>query len=167
MPIVILNSSSSKTNRSRRIKVSNLEASGHALSAFKSKFWQFRHFFFFIYSFIYLFIFSFFIYLSKLDYGNKNSKTTKARNLKFGQIIGLYINLRPCNFGGATSSGLGKMHPKLVTTKFIKWFYGRMVNGASAWSLRPEFNYLLGQRFYQTKIISIYDIRAQTKWNRT
>ena len=47
-------------------------------------------------------------------------KTTKARNLKFGQIISLYINLRPCNFGVATSRGLGHMHPKLVTAKFIK-----------------------------------------------
>ena len=33
IPIEGLNSSSSKTNRRRRIKVSNLEASGHAVSA--------------------------------------------------------------------------------------------------------------------------------------
>ena len=37
MPIVALNSSSSKTNGTRRIKLSNLEASGHALSALKNK----------------------------------------------------------------------------------------------------------------------------------
>ena len=37
MPIVALNSLSSKTNRIRRIKVSNLEAFGHALSALKNK----------------------------------------------------------------------------------------------------------------------------------
>ena len=64
--------------------------------------------------------FFFFIYLSKSHYGNKNSKTTKARNLKFKQMISLYMNLRPSNFGGATSRGLGQMHPKLVTAKFIK-----------------------------------------------
>ena len=45
---------------------------------------------------------------------------TKARHLKFGQMISLYMNLRPSNFGGATSHGLGHMHPKLVTEKFIK-----------------------------------------------
>ena len=37
MPIVALNSSSSKTNRTRGIKVSNIEASGQALSAPKNK----------------------------------------------------------------------------------------------------------------------------------
>ena len=45
---------------------------------------------------------------------------TKARNLKFGQMISLHMNLCPSNFGGATSRGLGHMHPKLVTAKFIK-----------------------------------------------
>ena len=45
----------------------------------------------------------------------KYSKTTKARNLKFGHIISLYMNLCPCSFGGAKSHGLGHMHPKLVT----------------------------------------------------
>ena len=54
--------------------------------------------------------------------GNKYSKTTKARNLKFGQTISLYMNLRLSNFGGATSRGLGHMHPKFVTAKFIKRF---------------------------------------------
>ena len=44
--------------------------------------------------------------------GHKNYETTKARNLKFGQMIGLYMDLRPCKFGGATLSGLGHMHPK-------------------------------------------------------
>ena len=37
MPNLALNSSSSKTNRTRGIKVSNLEASGHAVSALKNK----------------------------------------------------------------------------------------------------------------------------------
>ena len=37
MPIAALNSSSSKTNGTRGIKVLNLEASGHALSALKNK----------------------------------------------------------------------------------------------------------------------------------
>ena len=36
MPVGGLNSSGSKTNRTRRIKVSNLEASGHAVSAPKN-----------------------------------------------------------------------------------------------------------------------------------
>ena len=101
-----------------------------------------------------------FIYLSKSHHGNKNSKTTKARNLKFGQIIGLYMDLCHCNFGGATSRGLGHMHPKLMTAKFIKWFYshtraschGRMVKVARAWNLRPGFNTLLDYRFHQTNI---------------
>ena len=64
MPIGGLNSSGSKTNRRRRIKVSNLEASGHAVSAPKNKLRQFRHFFFFIYLCAYLFIYLF-IYLFK------------------------------------------------------------------------------------------------------
>ena len=59
---------------------------GHALSALKNKPWRFRHFFFFISLFIYL--------LTKLHYGDKYSKTTEARNLKFGQMISLYTNLR-------------------------------------------------------------------------
>ena len=69
-------------------------------------------FFFFISLFIYLF--------SKSHGGHKNSETTKARNLKFGQMIGLYMDLGTCNFGGAMSRGLGHMRPKLVTAKFIK-----------------------------------------------
>ena len=36
MPNVGLNSSSSKTNGTKRIKLSNLEASGHAISALKN-----------------------------------------------------------------------------------------------------------------------------------
>ena len=66
------------------------------------------------------FFLSLFIYLSKSRYGDKDSKTTKARNLKFGQMLSLYMNLCPFNFGGAMSRGLGQMHPKLVTAKFIK-----------------------------------------------
>ena len=61
-----------------------------------------------------------FFYLSKSHYGDNYSKTTKAKSLKFGQMISLYMNLRPSNFGGATSRGLGQMHPKLVTAKLIK-----------------------------------------------
>ena len=45
-PIIGLNSSSSKTNRTRGIKVSNLEVSGHALSALKNNLRRFGHFFF-------------------------------------------------------------------------------------------------------------------------
>ena len=66
--------------------------------------------------FLYLFIY----FLSKSHYGDKNSETTKARNLRFGQMISLYMKLCACNFEGATSRGLGQMHSKLVTAKFIK-----------------------------------------------
>ena len=67
------------------------------------------------------FCLSFFLsLLSKSHYGKKYFKTTKARNLKVGQMISLYMNLRPSNFGGTTLRGLGQMHPKLVTAKFIK-----------------------------------------------
>ena len=62
-------------------------------------------------TFFSLFIYLFVYLLSKSHGGDKYSKTTKARNLKFGQIISLYMNLRPSNFGGATSRGLGHMHP--------------------------------------------------------
>ena len=44
---------------------------------------------------VYLYIFYLF---SKSHYGDKYSKTTTARNLKFGQMIGLYMNLSPPNF---------------------------------------------------------------------
>ena len=101
-PIGGLNSSSSKTKRTRGIKVSNLEASGHALSALKNKLRRFRHCLFFLFClFIYL--------LSKSHYGDKYSKTTKARNLKFGQMISLNMNLCASNFAGATSNGLGQI----------------------------------------------------------
>ena len=49
MPIGGLNNSSSKTNRKRRIKVSNLEVSGRAVSAPKNKLWRFRRFYLLIY----------------------------------------------------------------------------------------------------------------------
>ena len=39
-----------------------------------------------------------FIYLSKSLYGDKNSKTTKGRSLKFGQMISLYMKLCTCIF---------------------------------------------------------------------
>ena len=47
MTIVGLNSYSSKTNLWSRIKVSNLEAPGHAISAPKIKLRRFHHFFFY------------------------------------------------------------------------------------------------------------------------
>ena len=50
--------------------------------------------------------------LSKSHYGSKYSKTTKARNLKFGQMISLFMNLCVSIFGGAMSRGLGQMHLK-------------------------------------------------------
>ena len=53
IPIGSLNSSGSKTNRTRRIKVSKLEASGHAVSALKNKLRRFQHFLFF--TVVYLF----------------------------------------------------------------------------------------------------------------
>ena len=68
----------------------------------------------------FLFVYLFICLFSKSHYDDKYSKTTKARDLKFEQIISQYMNLRPCNFGGAMSRGLGHMHPKLVTAKFIK-----------------------------------------------
>ena len=71
--------------------------------------------FFVIYLFFYLFIYL----LSKSHYGDKNFETTKARNLKLGQMISLNMKLRTRNFGGVTSRGLGQMHPKLVIAKFI------------------------------------------------
>ena len=52
----------------------------------------------------------------------KTPKPPKLENLNIGQMISLYMNLRPCNFEGTTSRGLGQMHPKLVTANFIKWF---------------------------------------------
>ena len=50
-------------------------------------------FFFFIYFFIYLF------------------KQITLLEQKLGQMIGLYMDLHHYNFGGATSRGLGQMHP--------------------------------------------------------
>ena len=38
----------------------------------------------------------------------KKSETTKARNLKFGDIISLYMKLCSGIFGSAKSHGLGK-----------------------------------------------------------
>ena len=68
-----------------------------------------------------VFFLSLFIYLFKqIALWYNNSKTTKARNLKFGQMISVYMKLCTCNFGGVTSRGLGHMHPKLAIAKFIK-----------------------------------------------
>ena len=64
-----------------------------------------------------------FIYLFKdIFIGNKNSKTTEAKKLKFGDKISLYRKLCTCIFGGATSRGLGQVRQKLVITKFNTWF---------------------------------------------
>ena len=68
MPIAGLNSSSSKTNCTRGIKVSILEASGQAVSALKNKLWRFWHCFF-----LYLFI-----YTSEVHYGDKNSRNHQS-----------------------------------------------------------------------------------------
>ena len=62
----------------------------------------------------------FFICLSKILSGDKDSETTKAGNLNIEQMISLFMKLCTCNFGGATSRGLGQMHPKLMIAKFIK-----------------------------------------------
>ena len=117
MPIVSLNSVSSKTNRTRGIKLTNLEESGHAFSALKNKPWRFRHFF----SFFLSFFLSLFIYSANHIMVTNTQKPPKLET--FGQIVSLYINLRHCNFGGASSRGLGHMHSKLVTANFVKWFY--------------------------------------------
>ena len=63
MPIGGLNSSSSKTNRTKRIKISNLEASGHAVSALKKNHDNSDPFFLhiFIYLFLYLFVYLFYL----------------------------------------------------------------------------------------------------------
>ena len=103
-PIVGFNSSSSKTKRRSGIKVSNLEASGHAVSATEKYIMTIPTLFFFIHLFTYL--------LGKSDYGNKYSETTKARNLKFREMISPCMNLCASNFGGATSRGLVLMFSK-------------------------------------------------------
>ena len=66
---------------------------------------------------VYLFIF---LFIKQITLWWQKLISIKARNLKIGQMRRLYMNLRSCNFGGATSRGLGQMHPKLVTSKFIK-----------------------------------------------
>ena len=71
-------------------------------------------------TFFSLFIYLFIYLLRKLHYGDKNSETTKATNLKFGQMINPFMKVCACNFGGATLRGLGQMHPKLVTAKFTE-----------------------------------------------
>ena len=51
--------------------------------------------------FNYLFTYSF-TYLRTFFYRDKNSEATKARNLKFGDMINLYMKLRTYIFGGFT-----------------------------------------------------------------
>ena len=58
-----------------------------------------------------------FIYLSKFRYADKNSKITKAGNLKLGDIKSLQMKLGTCSIGGATLRGLGQTQSKLVTAK--------------------------------------------------
>ena len=58
--------------------------------------------------------------------------------MKFGQMISQKMNLRPSIFGGATSRGLGQMHPKLVTAKFISDFSHVLARAAMAeWFKAP------------------------------
>ena len=54
-----------------------------------------------------------FFSITNLFYKFKNSKTTKAKNRKFGQMISLYMKLCTCIVGGATLRGLGQMRQKL------------------------------------------------------
>ena len=96
-PIGGLNISSSKSNRKREIKVSNLEESRQAISAPKNTSWQFRHLFW---------VFSLYDYLLELrrrfasealcffreknyEFGNNswkryNFETAEIKNLNFG-----------------------------------------------------------------------------------
>ena len=139
-----LNSSDSKATCARRIKVSNLEASGHTVSAPPKKTMTIPTLFFSLFISANYFLVT---------------KTTKPPKLE----TCLYIKLCICNFGGARLRGLGQMHPKLVIAKFIKWFYshtpaccrGCMVKGASTWNLRPGFICRVRHRFCQTKIVLI------------
>ena len=48
----------------------------------------------------------FFSFYKKLFSTCKSSKITKARNLKYGDMVSLYIKLRTCIFGGARWRGL-------------------------------------------------------------
>ena len=50
----------------------------------------------------------------------KNSETTKARNLKFKNMISLYMKLSTWIFGGVTFRGLRQKRQKLVRAKFNK-----------------------------------------------
>ena len=55
-----------------------------------------------------------FIYLfKKITLWEQKLRNHQSYKLKFGQIITLCMILRRCNFGGATSRGLGQMHPNL------------------------------------------------------
>ena len=107
---------------------------------------------------VYVFIY----FLSKSHYGDKYSKTTIARNLKFRQIISPYMKLRPSNFWGTTSRDLGQMQPKMWQWSLLSAFSHVRVHAVVAdWLkapvletyVRPAFNDLFGHYFYQTKII--------------
>ena len=108
MSIGGLNRSSSQTNRRRRIKFLNLEAPGMLQFQLPDLNYDNSHTFFL---FLFLSVKNFFI-------RPRNSKTTKARKLKFGDMISPYMKLYTCIFGGATSRGLRQTHQKLVITKF-------------------------------------------------
>ena len=93
-PLGGLSSSSSKTNGTRGIKVSNLEASGHAVLALKNKLRQFRHFFFLHWDFrdalrrkSLCFIRQFYEVVNK-NIKRYNFETAKGRNLKFRSYLG-------------------------------------------------------------------------------
>ena len=63
-------------------------------------------------TFFSLFLFFFFFFHSIKNYfiRHKNSKTIIARNLKLGDMVSLYMKLRTCIFGGATSRSLVQTH---------------------------------------------------------
>ena len=81
---------------------------------------------------------------------NNYLKTTKARNLKFGQMISLYMNLRPSIFGDATSRGLEHMHTNLVSAKLLGDFSLGLARASLAeWFKTPLLkSYDLGSVFY-------------------
>ena len=102
-----IKSSSSKTNRTSRIKVSILGASGHAVSAPKIKLWRFRHFFsLFISFFLYLFK-QISLCMQKLQ----NHQSYKLEIWRYNKPIYVVVHLH--FWRRYTSLGLGP-HPKLV-----------------------------------------------------
>ena len=101
-PVGDSNFSAQKLIAKKRIKSSNLEAPGKAVSAPKIFFFNFDTFI------ILFFVLLFYVFVSiRNNFLYKNFETTKAKNVKFDDVISLY-----------RSHGLGQTHPKLVITKF-------------------------------------------------